>query len=162
MAEIQQASSQDDHLQKLQNLIVSWKVQHFPIYQKKPCQLDWQKLVLFEKIGSVLEKLSSLLKTLIIAGWPNTKDVLHADLKAYWSYRDELAVIDGVILKGRHIIIPTNLRCQILEQLHRNHMGIKKKKNYLLMNLYIGPALMLILITSQKIVPHVFTFSRCS
>ena len=80
VVEIQQASAQDDHLQKLKNLI--------------------------------------------IAGWPNTKDMLHADLKAYLSYRDELAVIDGVILKG----IPTNLRHEILEQLHTNHMGIKKTK----------------------------------
>ena len=53
--------------------------------------------------------------------------MLHADLKAYWSYRDELAVIDGVILKGRHIIIPTNLRHQILEQLHKPH-GYGKNK----------------------------------
>ena len=68
------------------------------------------------------------LKNLIIAQWPDTKDVLHADLKAYWSYRDELAVIDGVILKGKHIIIPTNLRHKILEQLHTNHIGIEKTK----------------------------------
>ena len=84
MAEIQEASAQDDHLQNLKNLIT--------------------------------------------AGWPNTKDMLHADLKAYWLYRDELAVIDGVILKGRCIIMPTNLRHQILEQLHTNHMGIEKIK----------------------------------
>ena len=84
VAEIQQASVQDDHLQKLKNLI--------------------------------------------IAGWPDTKDELHVNLKPYWSCRDELAVIDGVILKGRHIIIPTSLRQQILEQLHINHMGIKKTK----------------------------------
>ena len=71
VAEIQQVSTQYDHLQKLKNLIT--------------------------------------------AGWPDTKDVLHADLKAYWSYRDELMAIDEVILKGRHIIIPTNLRHQILE-----------------------------------------------
>ena len=77
VVEIQQESTQDDHLQKLK-------------------------------------------KNLIIAGWPDTKDMLHADLKAYWSYRDELAVIDGVI--------PTNLRHQILEQLHTNHMGIEKNK----------------------------------
>ena len=83
-AEMQQASTQDDYLQKLKNLI--------------------------------------------IAGWPDTKDMLHVDLKAYSSYRDELAVTDGVILKGRHIIIPINLRCQILEQLHTNHMGIEKNK----------------------------------
>ena len=84
VAEIQQASAQDDHLQKLKNLI--------------------------------------------FAGWCNTKDELHVDLKHYWLYRDELAVIDEVILKGRCIIIPTSLKQQILEQLHINHMGIKKTK----------------------------------
>ena len=50
------------------------------------------------------------LKSFIITGWPSTKDELHADLKPYWSYRDELAVIDGIVLKGRCIVIPTSLR----------------------------------------------------
>ena len=84
MAEIQQASAQDDHLQYL--------------------------------------------KGFIIEGWPSTKDELHADLKPYWSFRDELAVIDGIILKGRHKVIPNSLRQQILEQLHTNHVGIEKTK----------------------------------
>ena len=66
MAEIQQASSQDDHLQQL--------------------------------------------KKFIIAGWPDTKDELHANIRPYWPYRDELVVIDGVILKGRCIVIPNSLR----------------------------------------------------
>ena len=56
------------------------------------------------------------------------KDKLHVELKPYWLYRDELAVIDGIILKGRHIVIPQSLRQQILEQLHINHMGIEKNK----------------------------------
>ena len=66
------------------------------------------------------------LKCSIIAGWSSTKDKLHTDLKPYWSNRDELAVIDGIVLKGRHIIIPTSLRKQVLDQLHTNHMGIEK------------------------------------
>ena len=37
-------------------------------------------------------------------------------------------VTDGVILKGRHIIIPDNLKQQVLKQLHTNHMGIEKTK----------------------------------
>ena len=37
-------------------------------------------------------------------------------------------VIDGIILKGRHIIIPNSLRQQVLDQLHTNHMGIEKMK----------------------------------
>ena len=47
---------------------VSWKVQHFPIHQKKLCQLYWQKHVFFEKIGSVLEKLNSLC-SVVFAFW---------------------------------------------------------------------------------------------
>ena len=68
------------------------------------------------------------LKNIIITGWPNTKDQLHIDKRPYWSYKDNLAVIDGTVMKGRCIIIPENLKQQALEQLHVNHMGIKKKK----------------------------------
>ena len=84
MAEIQQASAQDDHLQQL--------------------------------------------KSFLIAGWPDTKDELHADLRPYWAYRDELVVIDGIKCKGRHIVIPNSLGQQVLDQLHTNHMGIEKTK----------------------------------
>ena len=68
------------------------------------------------------------LKSIIISGWPESRDELHADLWPYWSYRDELVVIDGIILKGRHIIMPNSLRQQVLNQLHTNHMGIEKTK----------------------------------
>ena len=68
------------------------------------------------------------LKSFLFAGWPSTKEELHTDLKPYWSYRDKLAIIDGVMLKGRHIIIPTSLKQQVLDQLHTNHMGIEKTK----------------------------------
>ena len=100
-------------------------------------------------------------KNHIIAGWPDTKDMLHADLKAYWSYRDELAVIDGVILKGRHIIIPTNLRHQILEQLHTNHMGIEKTTLPAHESVY-WPSINADIDSFIKNILHVFTSSRHS
>ena len=53
---------------------------------------------------------------------------LHSDLRPYWSYRDDLAVIDGVVMKGRCIIIPAVLKQQVLDQLHLNHIGIEKTK----------------------------------
>ena len=67
------------------------------------------------------------LKCIIITGWPDSTDELHVQLQPYWSYRDELAVIDGILLKGRHIIMPSSLREQVLSQLHINHMGIEKQ-----------------------------------
>ena len=39
-----------------------------------------------------------------------------------------LAVIDNVVIKGRHIIVPQELKQQVLDQLQLNHMGIKKNK----------------------------------
>ena len=39
-----------------------------------------------------------------------------------------MVVIDGIILKGRCIIIPEILKTQVLDQLHINHMGIEKTK----------------------------------
>ena len=50
------------------------------------------------------------------------------DLQLYWSYRDELAVIDGLIIKGKCIIIPNSLKEQVLSQLHTNDIGTEKTK----------------------------------
>ena len=78
------------------------------------------------------------LKNNIISGWPVTKDQLHLDIRPYWSYEDDLAVIDGIVMKGKCIIIPKVLKQQALDQPHVNHMGIKKKQNYLHVSQYTG------------------------
>ena len=36
--------------------------------------------------------------------------------------KDDMAVIDGIIMKGRCVIIPEILKTQALDQLHINHM----------------------------------------
>ena len=87
--------------------------------------------------ASSQDKHLQCLKNIVITGWPNTKDELHSDLRPCWSYRDDLAVIDGVVMKVRHIIIPAVLKQQMLDQLHLNHMGIKKQ-SYSHANQFIG------------------------
>ena len=77
------------------------------------------------------------LKNVIITGWLNMKDQLHIDIRLYWSYKDSPAVIDSIVMKGRCIVIPKNLKQQVLDQLCTNHMGIEKL-NYMCMNLCIG------------------------
>ena len=37
-------------------------------------------------------------------------------------------MLDGIILKGRQIIIMKGLQKQVLNQLHNNHMGIEKMR----------------------------------
>ena len=67
------------------------------------------------------------LKCFIIAGWPDSKDQPHQDIRLFWSFRDDMAMIDGFIMKGRHIVIPDVLKPQALDKLHINHVGIEKK-----------------------------------
>ena len=68
------------------------------------------------------------LKGVIIAGWQESREQVHQDIRSYWSFRDNMVVIDGIIMKGRHIVIPEALKQQTLDQLQVNHIGIDKTK----------------------------------
>ena len=46
------------------------------------------------------------LKNMVLKGWPEKRDECPEMLKPYWTYRDELSVLDGLVLKGTRIIIP--------------------------------------------------------
>ena len=66
----------------------------------------------------------SLVK-LIQDGWPNTVKKCGTN-KDYFNFRDELSVCDGLVLKGNRIVIPKNLRPNILKKLHTGHWGINR------------------------------------
>ena len=57
---------------------------------------------------------------------PSRRDELNHELKQYWSYIDELSIINGVIFKSDMVVIPQKLRSEMLKQLHIPHMGIEK------------------------------------
>ena len=44
----------------------------------------------------------------------------------YWDVRDELSELNGIILRGERIVIPTFIRKDMLERIHQGHMGIEK------------------------------------
>ena len=62
----------------------------------------------------------------IIKGFPMTKDDYHDTLKPYFNYREELTVVNGLVLKGQRVVIPNKLRQSCLARLHIAHMGVNK------------------------------------
>ena len=64
------------------------------------------------------------LKNMIIKGWPDKRDECPMMLKEYWNYRDELSILDGLVLKGTRIVIPKHCQNELLEKLHEGHFGI--------------------------------------
>ena len=46
----------------------------------------------------------------IIQGWPDSIKGLQTDVLVFWSFHGELAVEDGIIFKGKQVLIPESLR----------------------------------------------------
>lgn len=59
-------------------------------------------------------------------GWPNKLD--DYNLKPYYSKREEFTIEANCLLRGNRVVIPYNLREQILELLHDQHVGIVRTK----------------------------------
>lgn len=72
----------------------------------------------------VLRMLAETIKN----GWPETINEVPTDVRTYWACRDELGISDGIIFKGKQVVIPADQRANILEQLHRGHMGIERTR----------------------------------
>ena len=68
------------------------------------------------------------LKFQIIKGWSDKRDECPPNLREYWNYRDELSILDGLVLKGMRIVIPDHCHEEILLKLHEGHFGIDRTK----------------------------------
>jgi transposase InsO family protein len=62
----------------------------------------------------------------IMQGFPKTIRDLHPSIRPFWSFRDELSIEDGVILKGEQTIIPKTLQKQYITIIHEGHQGITR------------------------------------
>ena len=67
-----------------------------------------------------------ILKHIIQHGWPKTVKEVPQEIQKYWTFREELTIEDGLILKGTHIVIPEEMREGILKQIHEGHLGFNK------------------------------------
>ena len=65
----------------------------------------------------------ALLKAIIQAGWPDTLEEVPWHVKDYFHNRDELAVQDGLILKGERLVIPLSMRGEVKQKLHQSYLG---------------------------------------
>ena len=65
----------------------------------------------------------------ILDGFLENKADCAESVQDYYNFREELAAIDGLIVKGFHVIIASALQNEALRLLHSYHMGIVKMKD---------------------------------
>ena len=64
------------------------------------------------------------LTDLILTGWPNGMQDIPEHMHPYWCFRDELTILDGLIMKGNRVVIPTSMRPATLNRLHDENQGL--------------------------------------
>ena len=101
------------------------KLQIYHITQQLPARSDSLHQL---RLSLQADDEFALLRHTIMQGWPKSvKKVLPA-LQPFWTFREELTVEDGLILKGTRIVIPTKQHKAILKLLHKGHLGLNKCK----------------------------------
>ena len=70
----------------------------------------------------------AILKYIIEKGWPSTVKELPSVIQPYWTFREELTIGDGLILKGTRIVVPSMKQAEILKLIHEGHLGLTKCK----------------------------------
>ena len=68
------------------------------------------------------------LKEQVYIGWPTDIKEVPYLVKPYWSFRDEITIEDGIMMKRHRVIIPKALQKEVLSKLHGSHQGTEKTK----------------------------------
>ena len=102
-----------------QNLTVRTDI-HFISEVPKPLRIQTIKT------GTENDQTLVKLKEVVYNGWPEYRKQCPQDLWEYWTFRCEIVIEDGMILKGNRIIIPKSLRQQVLDAIHCGHQGENK------------------------------------
>lgn len=61
-------------------------------------------------------------------GWPYNQKSIPDTVRHYFNIKNDLVIDEGIIYYDSRIIIPYNLRKQVLQLLHESHLGITETK----------------------------------
>ena len=95
-------------------------ISSFPISTERLKQLQIEMLN-----DRTLQRVASY----ITQGWPKSRNRLSPELKPYYNLRDELTVVNNLILKGNEIVIPSTLIKEMKQILHTGHLDIERTKS---------------------------------
>ena len=64
----------------------------------------------------------------ILTCWSDERKHCPPECTDYWNFREELTVVDSIIFKGNRIVIPASIQKNMLQQIHKGHLGNEKCK----------------------------------
>ena len=70
-----------------------------------------------------------MLSKVVKSGWPSHKSKLPASVAHYWNLRAQIHEAEGLLFLGKKLIIPQEMRQDVLNCIHESHLGIEKCKS---------------------------------
>ncbi|KAL5481461.1 hypothetical protein EMCRGX_G021622 [Ephydatia muelleri] len=67
----------------------------------------------------------AMLSKIIKQGWPQKIDHIPEAVRSYWNFRETMTVQDGIVYKGGQVVVPVEVRPDIVVRLHSSHQGIQ-------------------------------------
>lgn len=62
-------------------------------------------------------------------GWPDNKKDVEPEVMPYFKIKNEISILNHVLLKNHQILVPKSLRKFMLDKIHEGHMGVQRCKN---------------------------------
>ena len=63
------------------------------------------------------------LQQTITSGWPDDKQHLAPNLCPFWTFREELSTLNGIVYKGQQVLVAQSMHPTMLGKIHANHFG---------------------------------------
>jgi len=77
------------------------------------------------KQASTDDPILSVLRQVIIKGWPLKRIEVPEGIRSYFDVRDELTTQGDLVFKGQRLVIPTVLRKEVMSTIHSTHVGLE-------------------------------------
>lgn len=110
-------SSADDLLQEEVAAFVNGVIENLPA-----TEMQLKRIMQYQKEDSTCQQLTEYCS----AGWPQQKKAVPLLLRPFYSASAEIAVENGLLMRGNRIIIPKQLQREMLDKVHEGHQGITK------------------------------------
>ncbi len=88
------------------------------------------------QVETSLDPVLSVVKSLIVSGWPNDIKKCPESAKLYFNLRNEMTIHQDVILYNDRVVIPKSLQTELLRRLHVGHQGQERCKNLARKSIY--------------------------
>ena len=76
----------------------------------------------------LLQQLSEVIKN----GWPKDVTEVSESVRLWWTFRDELGILGGVVYKGPRVVIPTSMHRDMLKRPRARSNPMSSKKEHVL------------------------------